>query len=218
MRTPTGPARELTLELQEADELFAGRGPNVARGTPPTPPGIEQIHDELDSSALPEKLATVIVLPRAQIKPDLAGEISRAVRRHCEMGIRRAEEEVRLLRREGFRTLLIGLALFVIFVSLAEALVHTGLPSPVRNFLGEDGLFIVVGWVGLWYPIETLLYSPRPHRQEKAILQTMRDMQIEVRAADLPGRSASATRAFLDHRDSYPLSRHPANMPPFVTG
>lgn len=184
MRTPSGPARELTLELQEADELFAGRGPNVARGTPPLPPGIEQIHDELDVGSLPERLATVIVLPRTQIKPDLAGEISHAVKRYCEMGIRRAEDEVKMLRREGFRTLLIGLSLFVVFVSLAEALVRTRLPSPVRNFLGEDGLFIVVGWVGLWYPIETLLYSGRPHRREIAVLQTIRSMQIEVRPAD----------------------------------
>jgi hypothetical protein len=190
MRKESGPVRELTLELQEADELFAGRGPNVACGSPPLPPGIEQIHEELDAKSLPAALATVIVLPRAQLKPYLAGDIGRAVERYCDMGIRRAEDELRMLRREGIRTLLIGLFLFLIFVSIAEAIVHTGLPSPVRNFLGEDGLFIVVGWVGLWYPIETLLYSPRPYRREKAILQTMRDMQIEIRPADLPAPQA----------------------------
>jgi hypothetical protein len=205
MGTQSGPVRELTVELQEADELFAGRGPDVARGTPPLPPGIEQIHDELDVSSLPAALATVIVLPRAQVKPDLAADISRAVQRYCEMGIGRAENEIKMLRREGIRTLMIGLSLFVIFVTIAEALVRTGLPSPVRNFLGEDGLFIVVGWVGLWYPMETLLYSWRPHRREKAVLQAMRDMRIVVRAADLPNRPRGQHRGQVDIREGYLL-------------
>jgi hypothetical protein len=184
MRNRRGPARELTLDLEEADELFAGRDPNVASGRPSLPPGIEQIRDELDARSLPAALATVIVLPRAKVKPGLACDIARAVERYCEMGISRAENDIRLLRREGIRTLGIGLFLFAVFVSVAEAVVHTGLPSPVRNFLGEDGLLIVVGWVGLWYPIETLLYSARPHRREITILEVMRGMQIDVRAAD----------------------------------
>jgi hypothetical protein len=184
MRNRSLPARELTLEFGEADEFFAGSEPNVAAGRPPLPPGIDQIREELDAHSLPDSLATVIVLPRAQVKPGLSSDIARAVERYCEMGIAKAENEIRMLRREGIRTLLIGLSLFVVFVSIAEAVVRADLPSPVRNFLGEDGLFIVVGWVGLWYPIETLLYSHRPYRREIAVLQTIRRMQIEVRPAD----------------------------------
>ncbi len=184
MRNRSQPARELTLELGEADEFFADTEPNVAAGRPALPSGIDQIREELDAHSLPAALATVIVLPRAQVKPGLSCDIATAVDRYCEMGIAKAENEIRTLRREGFRTLLIGLSLFVVFVSIAEALVHTGLPSPVRNFLGEDGLFIVVGWVGLWYPIETLLYSRRPYRREIAVLRVIRRMQIEIRAAD----------------------------------
>ena len=187
MRNRSQPARELTLEFGEADEFFAGSESNAAAGRPPLPPGIDQIREELDAHSLPDSLATVIVLPRAQVKPGLSSDVARAVERYCEMGISKAENEIRMLRREGIRTLLIGLSLFVVFVSIAEAVVRADLPSPVRNFLGEDGLFIVVGWVGLWYPIETLLYSHRPYRREIAVLQTIRRMQIEVRPADLPG-------------------------------
>jgi hypothetical protein len=106
------------------------------------------------------------------------------VERYCVMGICKAENEIRMLRREGVKTLLIGLSLFVVFGILAETVVRTDLPSPVRDFLGEDGLFVVVGWVGLWYPIETLLYSQRPYRQEIAVLKLIRRMQIEIRPAD----------------------------------
>jgi hypothetical protein len=183
MGTRTGPPRELRLELEDADEFFTAREPDVASGMPGLPSGIERIHEELDARSSRACIAAVIVLPPAQVKPDLACNIARAVERYCDMGIARAEDQLRLLRREGIRTFLIGLSLFIVFVSIAEALEHTGMPDAVRNVLGTDGLFLVVGWVGLWYPIETLLYSPRPHRQEIAILRAMRAMPIEVRAA-----------------------------------
>jgi len=184
MRNQRGAVRELTLELGEADELFAARGPDVASGTPPLPPGIEQIRDELDARSLPAALAAVIVLPRAKVKPDLARDITRAVERYCETRISKAEKEIRLLRQEGVRTLGIGLSLFLVFVAIAEAVVRSRLPAVVRDFFGSDGLLIVVGWVGMWYPVETLLYSGRPRRQEIAILRAMRAMRIVVRAAD----------------------------------
>jgi hypothetical protein len=184
MRNRSEPARELTLELGEADEFFAGSESRVAAGRPPLPPGIDQIREELDAHSLPGALATVIVLPRAQVNPGLSAEIGRAVERYCVMGICKAENEMRMLRREGIKTLVIGLSLFVVFGILAETVVRTSLPSPVRDFLGEDGLFVVVGWVGLWYPIETLLYSHRPYRQEIAVLRLIRRMQIEIRPGD----------------------------------
>jgi hypothetical protein len=195
MRNRSEPARELTLELGEADEFFAGSEPNVAAGRPGLPPGIDQIREELDARSLPETLATVIVLPRAQVKPDLSCDFTRAVDRYCAMGIEKAENEIKHLRREGFRTLLIGLSLFVVFVAIAEAIGHTGLPSPVRNLLAEDGLFIVVGWVGLWYPIETLLYSHRPYRQEIAVLQLIRRMQIEIRPAEADAATFTSSQS-----------------------
>jgi hypothetical protein len=184
MGTPTRPVYELTLELGEADELFTEREPDVASGMPGLPSGIDRIREELDRRSLRACIAAVIVLPPAAVKPDLAGDIARAIERYCDMGIARANDQLRLLRREGVRTMLIGLSLFAVFVSIAEIIVRTGLPEPVKDFLGSDGLFLVVGWVGLWYPIETLIYTPRPARREIAVLRALREMRIEVRAAD----------------------------------
>jgi hypothetical protein len=184
MGTPARPAYELTLELGHADELFTAREPDVASGMPGLPSGIERIREELGRHSLRACIAAVIVLPPAEAGPDLACHIARAVERYCDMGIARAEDELRLLRREGARTLLIGLSLFAVFVTFAEIIVRTGLPEPVRDFLGSDGLFLVAGWVGLWYPIETLIYTPRPSRREIAVLRAMREMRIEVRPAD----------------------------------
>jgi hypothetical protein len=183
MRNQSQPARQLTLELEEADELFAGRGPNVAAGRPQLPPGIEQIRDELGSHSRRAAVAAVIVLPRAEIRPDLARDITRAIERYCEMGIRRADNELRVMGREGIRALVIGLILFAVFVSLSESVIESQLSNDIKAFFG-DGLFLVVAWIGLWYPIDTLVYSLRPYRREKKVLRQMREMQIEVRPAD----------------------------------
>lgn len=183
MRTRTEPARELTLELEDADELFVGRRPDVASGSPALPPGIEQIRDELSSRPPRTEVAAVIVLPRARFRPDLGRDISRAIERYCEMGIRRADNELRVLRREGIRALVIGLILFAVFVTISESIIESQASADIKAFFG-DGLFLVVAWVGLWYPIDTLVYSLRPYRREKSVLRAMRDMEIVVRAAE----------------------------------
>jgi hypothetical protein len=186
MTTPSGPVRELTIELGEANELFVPRGPDVASGRPALPPGIEQIRDELGSHSRRTAVAAVIVLPRAEIRPDLARDMTRAVARYCEMGIRRADNELRVMGREGIRALVIGLILFAVFVSLSESVIESQFSSGIKAFFG-DGLFLVVAWIGLWYPIDTLVYSLRPYRREKKVLWQMSGMEIVVRAADLAG-------------------------------
>src|SRR5260370_24525588 len=112
MRTRNGAVRELRLELKEADELFTARAPDLASGMPPLPPGIEQIQSELGSQSLRTAVATVIMLPRARFRPDLARDITRAVERYCEIGIRNADNELRALRREAPRWALLGCILF----------------------------------------------------------------------------------------------------------
>lgn len=183
MSTRNAPVRELTLELEEADELFTARASDVASGVPPLPAGIERIRSELSSHSLRTPVETVIVVPRARFRPDLARDITQAVERYCEMSIRRADNELRALRKEGFRWLLFGCIVFAAFVYFSERVLSTGLPYVIRDFFG-NGLFIVLAWVSLWYPIDTLIYSGRPYRLEKSVLRVMHGMEIVVRAAD----------------------------------
>lgn len=176
--------RELTIRLQEADELFVARGPDVASGLPPVPPGIDQIRSELGSRSLPAAVAVQIVLPRTRVRPDLAANISLAVNRYCEVGIAQADNELRAMRREGLRWLAIAVIMYAVFVSIAAAIVRSSAPEAVRDVFGDDGLFIVAAWVGLWYPLDTLLYSGRPYRLEKSVLQAMHAMRIVVRPGE----------------------------------
>jgi hypothetical protein len=183
MRTRNGSVRELRLELKEADELFTARAPDLASGMPPLPPGIEQIQSELGSQSLRTAVVTVIVLPQARFRPDLARDITRAVERYCEIGIRNADNELRALRREGLRWTLFGCIVFAAFVYISERVLSTHLPYVIRDFFG-NGLFIVIAWVALWYPLDTLIFGGRPYRLQRSVLQVIQEMEITVRAAD----------------------------------
>lgn len=183
MSVRNGAVRELTLELENADELFVGRAPDVAAGVPPLPSGIERIRSELGSHSLRTGVAAVIVLPRARFRADLARDIRQAVERYCETGIKNADNELRALRREGLRWLLFGCVVFAVFVYFSERVLAANIPYFIRDFFG-NGLFLVVAWVALWYPIDTLFYSGRPYRQERNVLRVMHGMEIDVRAGD----------------------------------
>lgn len=183
MTTRNGAVRELTLELSEPDELFTPRGSDVASGVPALPPGIERIRTELESRPLRTAVATVIVLPPARFRSDIGPEITQAVERYCEIGIRRADNELKALRREGLRWLLFGCIVFAGFLYFSERVLTSHLPYVIRDFFG-NGLFIVVAWVGLWYPLDTLIYSGRPYRLEKNVLQAMHGMEIIIREGD----------------------------------
>ena len=52
----------------------------------------------------------------------------------------------------------------------------------VRDFLGQ-GVFLVVAWVGLWYPLDTLLWTPRVQMRQRKALQAIRVMEVSVEPA-----------------------------------
>jgi hypothetical protein len=172
--------RELVIELAQPDELFEDRPSDVATGRPWQSSGIDRIRNGLSAGSLRARVTTLIVLPRGTIEPRLDQGIREAVARYCEDGIREAENELKAIRREGVQALVLGAILLAVFLGLSEAVLQSDLPNSIRTFFG-DGLFIVAAWVGMWYPLDTLLYAGRPYRVERSLLRAMQGMDIVVR-------------------------------------
>ena len=55
-----------------------------------------------------------------------------------------------------------------------------------QNLLG-NGVFLVIAWVGLWYPLDLLFFARQPLRREIQILEVLRDSPVELRPAIGPG-------------------------------
>jgi hypothetical protein len=105
------------------------------------------------------------------------------VARYCEAGIVHAQHELAAIHRDGRRTLLFGAVVLFVGLLLSEAVLRSKFPKEVRDFFG-NGLFLVVAWVGLWYPLDMLVYGGQALRNERRVLRTIRDMEIRVRAED----------------------------------
>jgi hypothetical protein len=175
-------ARELTISLADPRELFDPPAYDVAEGTPPALPGIDRIRDELRSQPVSGQVTVTIVLPAARATPRVERGLRESVVRYCDASIARAELELRAIRRDGMQTLVFGAVVLAVFLALSEAVLRSAIPKELRDFFG-NGLFLVAAWVGLWYPLDTLLYSGRPCRSERKLLRAMRAIEIVVRPA-----------------------------------
>jgi hypothetical protein len=183
MRNGRAGAYDFTLTLDDPNDLFDPRPSDVLAGLPPRAPGVEQIRDELSVHPLKAPARLAIELPPDKATPGLEHAFRRAIARYCQEGIARAELELRWIHREGIQTLLFGAVVLAVGLALSEAVLRTGsIPKELRDFFG-NGLFLVVAWVGLWYPLDTLIYGAQPHRFERKLLRAMREMEIAVRPA-----------------------------------
>jgi len=76
----------------------------------------------------------------------------------------------------------LSVPLLALALLLTAAVTHSGLSSFWRSFLA-DGVLLVLSWVALWYPLDTLLWYGRPLTREIRVLRAMRHMDLEVSAA-----------------------------------
>ena len=82
-------------------------------------------------------------------------EVKRAVANYCDTpGITRAEHELSAAQREGWQTMFFGAVVLAAGLALATLFTKSYWPQAIRVFLG-DGVFTVIAWVGLWYPLDT---------------------------------------------------------------
>ncbi len=98
------------------------------------------------------------------VDPDRVGS---AVATYCALRAAAVDREHRAATRDGRSALLVGLIILAVGLLVSQAIHRTSLPEELTTVLA-DGLFLVVAWVGLWYPIDTLLYTRREirHRAE----------------------------------------------------
>jgi hypothetical protein len=194
MRNRRAGALELTVALSHPNELFEPPGFDVANGVPPRDPAIDRIRRELSAGPLRVPARLVVEVPADQATPEVERGIKQAIASYCEAGITSAESELRAVHRDGWQTLLLGAVLLAVGLFVSEEILSSGAPKGIRDFFG-NGLFLVAAWVGMWYPLDTLIYSGRPYRHERKLLRAMQATEVVVRStearAGTPGPTSS---------------------------
>jgi type II secretory pathway component PulM len=83
-------------------------------------------------------------------------------------------------------------------VALTSEFTSEGWPGEVRSLLGE-GVFLVIAWVGLWYPLDALFFARRPLLLERKVLQLLMESEVTLERAQTlsptfgPKRGSAAT-------------------------
>ena len=180
----------IDIKVRHSRQLFDGRDPAPFR------------ERDLDDDAVDYLLAAAQEIPRKQPltivvtiseepEPRLAPDaIVEAVRGHFVHEREQIERRLREHVRRGQMFLGVGLAVLVIFLTLAELTVS--LPSgPLREILREG--LVITGWVAMWRPLEVLLYDWWPMVDERRDITRILEAPVSIRydAETVPAAAGS---------------------------
>lgn len=123
-----------------------------------------------------------VVLPPDADSPDrtsAAASVERAAHQYCRLRAAKCEQDLQVFWRQGFRSLWSGTFLFVVGVALSYFFTEPFVSRFWDQLLG-NGVFLVVAWVGLWYPLDLLFFSRQPLQRESRTWTAMDEMTWTV--------------------------------------
>lgn len=179
MRRPGARGQDYVIRLNTVSELFA-----VDSGSFLETGRIDRGMDEIFYDVLAQKRVggverVVIVLPAHARADDIGTRIGGSARRYCQLRAVESTRAAQVLWRQGFRSLWWGVFLFVVGVGLSYYLTEPYVTRFWDQLLG-NGLFLVVAWVGLWYPLDLICFSRQPLQREARTWRAMESMAWTV--------------------------------------
>lgn len=174
---------DVALHLDRWRDLFAPPALDEFGGSANLTSGVERLVAELVAARPVASVHATITVPRDEVTPDVERRVKASLERYCDARLADVEHERVALRHEGFGALVLSVPLLALALLLTAGVSHSGLPSFWRSFLG-DGVLLVLAWVALWYPLDTLLWYGRPLAHECEVLRAMRGMDLTIHPAD----------------------------------
>jgi hypothetical protein len=177
---------DVIVALYRPAELFSVTPEAMLERDARIEPGADEIVNELLGRSRVQRRARIVVtLPAEQITDGVADILQVALRRYCEARLARVQRETELAWRQGLRSLGSGSILFVVGLLLSAGFLEPDVPDFWQNLLG-NGVFLVIGWVGLWYPLDLLFFARQPLKREALIVKAISRMPLLVQPADVP--------------------------------
>ena len=184
--TTTDVREELVVHLGTPEELLAvdplapltASADERVRATP----GVDELLGELlGRPGVRRRRRVVLTLPAPVLADAEVGtRLETALRRWCAARTERVERESRSLWRQGLWSLRGGTVLFVIGLVLSTNFLDPEVPQFFQDVLG-NGVFLVIAWIGLWYPLDLLFFARSPAKREMRALDVLATMPVEVR-------------------------------------
>jgi hypothetical protein len=185
-RRPRSGGEDIIVALDRPAELFSVEPEAMLERDARIEPGADEIVNELLGRSRVQRRARIVVtLPAEQVTVGTAETLQTALHRYCEARLARVRREVEVAWRQGLRSLGSGSILFVVGLLLSTGFLEPDVPQFWQDLLG-NGVFLVIGWVGLWYPLDLLFFARQPLKREARIVEAISQMPLAVRAAEVP--------------------------------
>ena len=122
-----------------------------------------------------------VTLPEAEAVEHTAERITRTLRRYCDDRISYDRRERRATRYDGLFYLWVGMPIVVLGFLVVVLAAHIAGRHQNTNLVLDSGGWVLV-WVGLWYPLDTLVFTPLGYGREIRALRRLRDAEVRVLA------------------------------------
>jgi hypothetical protein len=185
-RRPRSGGEDVIVALDRPAELLSVEPVAMLERDARIEPGADEIVNELLGRSKVQRRARIVVtLPAEQVTAAIAETLQTALHRYCEARLARVQREIEVAWRQGLRSLGSGSILFVVGLLLSTGFLEPDVPQFWQDLLG-NGVFLVIGWVGLWYPLDLLFFARQPLKREAQIVEAISRMPLVVQAADVP--------------------------------
>jgi hypothetical protein len=169
----------ISLRLMRAQDMFQVPAANLFSEYRNFLSGVDFCVTELRVRPSRRPVRLDIRLPRAEMEDGLAERLAGALRSYCEQRIRYDLREGRSERIGGIAALRIGLPVS------AAGLALTGLATTMRPPGGAGPLIIdhvgwVLAWIGLWFPLDQLLFYPLFLGRDRRALRRLAAAEVFV--------------------------------------
>ncbi|MHA7648475.1 hypothetical protein ACX9NE_02565 [Mycobacterium sp. ML4] len=174
---------DVVIELDCAQELFAVDPRGLLAGARRIDSGMDELVDRLLAQQKVAADQRIVLDIAEECSDEMAADVVVAVRRYCELRLHRANREHDLAWRQGKRSLFSGSLLFAVGIALSYTFTRPVLGELANDLLG-NGVFLVVAWVGLWYPLDLLFIAREQAKREVRVLGRMLTVPVVVRGHD----------------------------------
>lgn len=164
----------IELNLRDVRQLFHSLDPAPFRDKDLDPAAEQYIEDAVREIGHDRPMKMIVHLPAATCGSDDAQTLPAAIANYFAYRARQARIDLRRLLARGATSLAIGLVFLVICLSLRRSLGA----GPGHEFLIEG--LLIIGWVGLWRPLEIFLYDWWPIRRRQRRFEAIAAMPVEV--------------------------------------
>jgi hypothetical protein len=172
-----GRSQVIELQLNRAEEMFVLASTDLFSEFRNYLTGVEYCISVLRSQPIPQSVRLHLSMPPAALDDNLAERLGAALRRYCDQRISYNTRERRAVRWGGLLSLWIGLPLALIGYLLV--IFEHRLVGQAGNIVLDTTGWVLV-WVGVWYPLDTIFFTPLGYVREIRALRHLRDAEITV--------------------------------------